>query len=826
MNRLTIALMTSTLWVQFGVAAAGFIARGGKPAAEIIVSQTPTRSQKLAARELRNHVRKISGAELPIVSTPSGDFPVKIYVGESEFTKKLGLNVVGLEHGAFRMVSGEGWLALLGRDDDFVPKEPWPRNRDERDEVIWKKWDALTGETWENPRKTLYKDYNSSLDIWKHDKRGSLNAVHEFLRRLGVRWYLPGPLGEVVPKTKTIAFPKVNETVKPDFPLRRMAIYGHMFHQASDEETLWQLRLGLNDGGELLGHGPIGHGMCWAHGRSEIHEAHPEYFKLSTSRAIYDTAGRSKFGKPCMSSEELFKLHVNYARTVFDVYDDAMVSVSPADGYTGLCRCPLCKGKDTPERGFNGKLSDYVWGYVDRIARELYKSHPDKKLICSAYSTYLKPPEGVVEFSPNVVVKICQWRSLFDDPETRERQLKLRRDWLEKLPSKQLLIQDYYLHARLNRPWEGIPAVFPHLTAEDLKTLKGNSLGDFIEVCREPRNSTFNLLATNHLNVYVTSRLLWDADQDVDVILDEYYEKFYGPAKKEMKAFFEHCEKNWRRMRSEAPVIVEALRLLAAARLKAGGGVHGDRVEFIENYHSPLLLNRLKNLLVVNAKGKNVPRRENPPVALVGERDGANLILDGKLDDELWNDLPTYRMRELITGKEPETNTEFKIALIGDDLVFGVRCDEPKMADVVIGATENGDPGVWMGDVLDLLLETHVHSYYQIAVNPAEALTDADRKGGKVETRWKSHSKAAVHRDEDFWSAEIRIPLAGEMAEDYDRFGGVAGWKPTEAKPWYFNLCRKRVGGGGELSAFSPTGKKSFHELDKFAKLIVGRPKK
>lgn len=32
----------------------------------------------------------------------------------------------------------------------------------------------------------------------------------------------------------------------------------------------------------------------------------------------------------------------------------------------------------TPERGWAGSMSDYVWGYVDAVARELYKSHPDR----------------------------------------------------------------------------------------------------------------------------------------------------------------------------------------------------------------------------------------------------------------------------------------------------------------------------------------------------------------------------------------------------------------------------------------------------------------
>ncbi len=40
----------------------------GQPAATIVVAEKPTRSVQLAAAELQEHVRKISGATLPIVS--------------------------------------------------------------------------------------------------------------------------------------------------------------------------------------------------------------------------------------------------------------------------------------------------------------------------------------------------------------------------------------------------------------------------------------------------------------------------------------------------------------------------------------------------------------------------------------------------------------------------------------------------------------------------------------------------------------------------------------------------------------------------------------
>ncbi len=53
---------------------------------------------------------------------------------------------------------------------------------------------------------------------------------------------------------------------------------------------------------------------------------------------------------------------------------------------------------------------------------------------------------------------------------------------------------------------------FPHIIAEDLKSLKGISLGGKYEVFRDTKGG-IDWLADMHLNLYVTSLFWWDADQ-------------------------------------------------------------------------------------------------------------------------------------------------------------------------------------------------------------------------------------------------------------------------------------------------------------------------
>lgn len=788
------------------------LVKDGLPLSEIVIAEQPPRMVKLAAAELQEYVRKISGATLPIVTAPSAGTSVQIYVGRSPHTDRLKVDDEGLKHGAFRIITGKNHLVLLGHDSDFTPKEPYLNGYSDLPRLM-KEWDALTGEKWGFAHGNLYKEHSGLLKIWARDERGSLNAVYEFLRRQGVRWYLPHELGEVVPSKPTIAVSDTNETVKPDFALRYPYQYAHMFgHEACNrEETLWQLRLGWNLAPDVIGDFGMGlsHGMNPLYERPEVRAAHPEYYTLFNGKRDELKTGESR---PCLSSEGLFQQNVKYIRKMSDIFGAPMVSAMPQDGYVNLCECDLCQGKGTLERGWDGQISDYVWGYVNRVAQEVYKTHPQVKVNCYAYGAYLLPPEKIATLSPNIVVGICQARCLFNDCAERGKFENLRKAWLAKMPEghKQLVINDYYL---LTRPFTmpNLPTFFPHAIARDLQALKGISLGDFIEVWRDAKG--INSLAPDHLNLYVTSRCWWDADLDIDALLNDYYANFYGPAQDEMKAFIEYSEANMLLLQKSAEKLNAAQDLLAMAQAKVSAdSVYGKRIALIADYVRPM-----KDLAEQLARG-----RVNVPETYARDRAKSDIVLDGKLDDSFWQRQSVNSLGELQTGRDPYLATSFRVGWSGDDAYFGILCQERDTKTLNIGTTKNEDPRMWNGDCVEVLLETQTHSYYQFAINPAGAIIDLDRKQGQLNSGWSAGAQAAAHIGDGYWSVEIRIPVVNEQQDTIDPQHGVAGRKPTNTYPWYFNVCRQRVRPNEtEASAYSPTGSNSFHIVKKFGKLHV-----
>lgn len=799
-----------------------FLVKDSQPQAEIIIAEQAPRTTRLAAQELQLYIEKIAGARLPIKTEPSADAPLKVYVGQSPHTQRLNVTAAGLKDGAYRIVSGDDWLALVGDDAEFTPIEPWPRNNgDWTSGRVHEQWYKLTDSHWGNPLSQLYKNYtgrtatfgkpghepaaeDGTVHVWGFDERGSFNAVCGFLRRLGVRWYLPGELGEVVPKTASIALPEIDETMHPDFPVRAFNI---RFGVHGRETSRWTMRLGIRNPYGLQ----TAHGLHTMTHNEHTLTNHPDWFALYGGKRHNQPDQR--LNQLCYSNDELLRETVRFVRAQFDLYKFDVVSVMPPVGYTAICQCEHCRGKDSPERGYRGVLSNYVWDFVNRVAQQVRKTHPDKMISNCAYGAYTLPPENIDKLEPNVqVVIVGGRRPTSDRPEERAEIRKLRADWIAKTDNPIMIFENYPFTDR----GFYLPAYIPGVLGESINATKGVSRGEDIWLSVR-QDFHEQAIGFNHFLVYFTARMYWGGKrQDMAAMFDEYCRLFYGPAADEMRSFFRYCETNWRDMEKDEATAARALELFALAQAAADeSSVYGRRLALVDDY-----LNGLRN------KRQQLAQKRGPvPILrLVGEpRD--EIVIDGKLDEKAWQECPvasTGRLRELQTGRQPIFGTSFKTLWRGGDLYFAIRCDERPGEKLNIAATRNGDQALWYGDAVEILLDTDSHSYYQLAISPSGALVDLDRGAPKSGWyAWNSKAEIAAQIAADHWNLEIRIPV---VQDENDPLHLVIGRKPTASLPWHVNICRQRIREhGSEYSAFAPTGKSAFHEPMKFAHFYAGR---
>lgn len=812
--KLLIALLLTVLPVLH--AADTFLIEKGQPRAEIIIAEKPARMTKLAAKELQTYLEKISGAKLEVRTAPTAG-KAHIFLGKSSHTEALKLATNGLENGAFRMASGADWLALVGPDEDFVPIEPWGRMRSTAEQArVNREFDTITGDTFWNNFSGLYMRYHQKLDVWDYDDAGTLNAVYAFLRGLGVRWFAPGELGEIVPRQATIVLPRVNKTVKPDFGMRRFMFYTD--HTGIGDKAIWTLRLGLNQGHKIGGITQICHGMKFVLMRDEMKRAHPEMYLLTGGKRDTTTKGA---GYPDLNSPLFFEQQLKYSRVMFDHFREPMISIDLVDGYGGLTSDdPKWRAQLTPERGWAGTMSDQVWGYINRVALELYKSHPDRLVSGLAYSAYKTPPAKLDKLSPNLVLIETRQRQSFWDEAKRSEHRTLREAWMKKLSSGKYLTWDYTINARSEQA--GRPVIYTQQIARDLRELKGHTLGEMIEIYDHPAGKEasfgYDPFALEHLNLYVTAQLWWDAEQNLDALLADYFTSYYGPAAKPMQAFAEFSEANWMHMGQDGAKIGEAFTLLDAAQAAADPqSPPGRRIQKIADLMKPL--RTLEQQL--SRKHDTTLDYRVLETHQTGGKPLREKAFDGQVLKGYWTDVRSVQLVKLTPeAPQPKTSTKFQIQREGSILHLGIVCQEPDMPGINIATTTPDDPRLLAGDHITLLIETASNSYYEIAINPAGIVLEIDHgKDGKG-VQWTSGAQFAVHRGDKEWSLEMRLPITGEGSRMIDPLKGIDGAMPKDLFPWHVNVCRQRVRGSTiERTAYSATGKDDFYVPEKFAKL-------
>lgn len=82
-------------------------------------------------------------------------------------------------------------------------------------------------------------------------------------------------------------------------------------------------------------------------------------------------------------------------------WQDKIISVSQND-CRNWCQCPECSALD----GSEGSPSASILNFVNEIAEEVQRHHPDKVIDTLAYQYSRKPPKSIVP-RENVIIRLC-----------------------------------------------------------------------------------------------------------------------------------------------------------------------------------------------------------------------------------------------------------------------------------------------------------------------------------------------------------------------------------------------------------------------------------
>ena len=806
----TAFLLSFLLLTSIGVHADVSLVTNGKPVAEIVVAEDASPSVRIAAVELQKHLEAMSGAKLPIVHRPTKEVTNQVFVGKGVVPKELGFSLGGVKADGFRIVAEDNHLILAGNEfynfaGSFLEFLDVPRSERQAH------WEKLIGKKWRFPPMIDYRDYSAKLEFHSFDGTGTLYAVYDFLEQLGMRWYAPIPeLGIVTPELKDIKAKSQSLTKNPEFPVRYFV--DTRVGTSTLDEFLWYKSMRV--GGDRFV--PIYHSVS---GPTKLYpEEQPQdyYGKVG---------GKTVFSVPNLSSEELRKDMVTYLQKVETHFPGIdYISIGQPDGWTFMDDDDVAAGWDKLEaRGKMGRYSDYAWDFNLDVANRLLKIFPDEKFTVFAYGQTSRIPSNLEKVPDNMVVGFTQTSAFWMLPESRE-ELDRRKEWIAHMSSPdQLFIWEYYLQHAPPYNFPPVPVIFPELMKESFDGLYDHSLGFIAEIAwtsgKAPLPEGAPVMARpwiSHIMLYLHNKLCWDRNLDIRATLDEYYTLFYGPAKQEMKEFFEFAESVW--MRPLPRQVTAAggflkqedvdryFDILERAKEKAGNTAYGKRIDGIREEMSSL------SLLFEKLK------RNGPNLQIMTSR--SEPLIDGDLDKPFWREQDPNRygfhvLSDMMTGEKPEhveTRVSFRWLDDNSALIVGIECMEPKMDRLRETCTTPDSTSIFADDMVEIRLETASGIRPLIGVNSAGVVFDecATERLEDLPGFYKV-SKVAVKKYPDRWTVEVQIdakPISGE--------------RPTKFYPWGVNINRQRMAGNEtEHYMLSPSGT-NFLEPTSMGNIYVG----
>ena len=517
-----VALLSTVLLLipgwSFGQSVA--LVADGVAAAALVLPDHPSPDEVLAARELQTHIERMSGARLEIVDrAPPGSVPVRIGASLDQNIADL-VKVRSDDPAAFIVECGEKGISVVGNSPE-----------------------------------------------------GTLFAAYQLLEELGVRWYLPGELGTVIPQTASVSLPVHRIFQAPSFSHRHLQNVGG--------DAPWSRRQRL---GGL--HFPSSHGLRLD--PSPDFDTEPELFALVN--------GKRQDSQYCVSNPEIVRRAITRALQYFGENPDSpWLGMGPNDT-GGYCECEQCRTLDTgeidPISGRAIRTDRYVWLF-NQILEAVHEQFPGKKVAFYAYDSLKFPPRSqpvspylVPAFAPITHDRIHGLSNPLSPDRSAYR--TVMEQWCAVVP--EAFERGYYF----NLACPGLP--FSKIHAVRDETPVAHSLG-----VKGWRVETKPSWASNGLTLYVAARLMWNVETDVDALLAELYEKLFGPAADPMGRYLDTVDASFRDTECftgssfcfphvfPPERVAQCRHLLDAAADKASASpVHAERVRIFRLNHERL----------------------------------------------------------------------------------------------------------------------------------------------------------------------------------------------------------------------------------------------
>lgn len=455
------------------------LVRDGQPVATIVVPHKATYWTQEAARWFQQYVQRATGAKLPIVDEKTGPTTgVVISIGHTQLARQDNITVTDVRWDGCKLVVQGDRLYLIGRDVKAA---------------------------FQNPKSGI--------------SDGNCRAVVTFLEdHCGVRWFLPGPKGELVPKRPDLRVPlSLSKSFDPAF-----AFSSGRFPFGS--EGVW-----LDNITPAAIANNFRRGIAATSGGHTYYSMVPagKHFQEDpTMFALIDGKRTAEGNHLCSTHPEVRRLLLRGMQEQFDKGYD-VVTLGQEDGYA-RCQCPNCEKLDD----YRFSASQMSWQDFQRIALrktpcerlfslhksvidEVRQSHPDGIVLLFAYAPTAWPSKKIGNWGNNVWVELTN-----QDPE-------IVQSWRGKTRG----VTGYVYWFDIQLPMGMDVHATPAEAARRIRYLHENG---FLGLYHFPETN----FGFQGPVIYTLGKLMGDPYLDPDALVEEFCQGVYGKAAGSMLQFF------------------------------------------------------------------------------------------------------------------------------------------------------------------------------------------------------------------------------------------------------------------------------------------------
>ncbi len=459
------------------------IVEHGKPLAVITISSGASKTVAGAAQLLSACIEKSTNAKLSMETALPADGRVVIHVGEDDYTRQLDLD-----------------LKSLGADGFAI----------------------------------TFPD-NKNIVIAGAEDWGTEFGIYEFLERyVGVRWLMPGPYGEDIPHSPTIAVPREEIRQEPAYKWRDVS---------GDIGAKWSRRNRNNS--EMI---PCYHNLNRLFPPSKYAKSHPEFYPILDGKRYIPSTDADTNWQPCFSADGIVEEASKNIQEYFRTHPGKHYFSLGMNDSTRFCECDRCGLGEGPKRNFLGfrNSSDSYFEWANKVVESVLKEYPDTWFGTLAYGGLSQPPDNIKKINPHIVVYMTDDRMRWCNPEVEAEGHRITEWWNSTASS--LGWYDWLW----GYPYM-LPKVWFHLMARVLEYGSKNGVRGFfaetnfyIDYDRQAEDKVSPFRWGEGPKFYVLWKLLWDPSINIDHVLDDWYERTVGKAAApELKAYFSHWEQFW-----------------------------------------------------------------------------------------------------------------------------------------------------------------------------------------------------------------------------------------------------------------------------------------